>query len=139
MKKIKNEPDLTDWHLDTFDKIKDAIDPYIRKAAAEALTIALEGDESYIYFPVEWAPESDGLCGKCPDDPLTLYLRVALGPGNDNDPVYKTDLREALRDTIEQTAEDGSWSEGLSRLSGALRSLADELDAAVKKGAERAT
>ena len=45
----------------------------------------------------------------------------------------KLNLREALADSIQDCANDGSFSTGLGRLSVALRALADEIDAARQK------
>ena len=71
-------------------------------------------------------------------DPLTVYLRVGL-EGDGEKPTYEFNLRQALADSIETCADDGSFSTGLGRLSVALRALADEIDAARAKSNEEVT
>jgi hypothetical protein len=135
MKKLKDSPkvDLSDWQLDSFDKLAHSIREAVGKAASEALTLALEDEDTYLSFPIQWAPSSDGHYDKAVTDPLTLYLHLALSDSGDEPCVFKCTLRDALTRTLADTAEDGSFSYGLSRLSAALRELADEVDQVVNE------
>lgn len=139
MKHKKYTADLSGWNLDAVEEITGKINASIYKAAAEALQYIFDGHQTYIYFPVEWSkepyeamPGTDGIGGPEVADPLTVYLRVGMG-SEDAEPTYEFNLREALADSIELCAEDGSFSAGLGRLSVALRALADEIDTARQK------
>ncbi len=128
MKHRKYKPDLSGWTLDAFDKASATMETCFRDAVSEALHLALEDGSTYIYFPVEW-DDQDGLSGPAVEDPLTCYLRFGLESDGES-PTYEFNLRDALDDSIESCAHDGSFSEGLGRLSLALRQLADEIEAA---------
>lgn len=133
MKKVENNSNLEEWSLVSIDALKDVV----LKAAGEAVDIAMEDDETYIYFPIEWddgpgaesSARSDGLGGNAVTDPLTVYLTVALD-SEGSAPTYSFNLRDCLTNSIKACAEDGSFSYGLGVLSAALRDLADEIDSA---------
>lgn len=142
MKHIRFTADLTNWGLNSIDELSESIDSALRKTVAEVLQLAFEDDQTEIYFPVQWSKEpgeecegSDGIGGIEVADPLTVYLRVAIGEAEA--PTFSFNLREALQDTMDGCAEDGSWSRGLARLSGALRQLADDIDTARDKSNKR--
>jgi hypothetical protein len=141
MKRIKGEIDLSSWSLGSIDELHKGMEQLLLNATRDVLNIALDGDDSYITFPIEWAGapgakyNSDGHGGPVVTDPLTVYLSTGLGGGEGCDPIYAFSLREALQSGISNCAEDGSFSHGLSLLSASLRELADEIDAAVAVGA----
>lgn len=139
MKHKKYKPELSEWGIEALEEVSKTIETGLRKAMEEVLHYAFEDDETYIYFPVEWSkepgeqhPGTDGLGGPEVADPLTVYLRLGLDAKGEK-PTYEFNLREALADSIETCAADGSFSAGLGRLSVALRALADEIDAARAK------
>lgn len=141
MKHIKFKPDISEWEIDAITEVTEIIQDGLLKAVSEALQSAFEDDETYIYFPIEWINEpgaertgTDGIGGKPVTDPLTVYLRVGIEGGVDREkPTFEFNLRESLADSIDNCAEDGSFSAGLGRLSESLRALADEIDAARAK------
>lgn len=127
--RITKKIDLSDWVLpDVFNEGK-TFEDVLQTAIEEVLEIVFddEDDKPYIYFPVKWG-ETDGYGGPKVSDPLTIYMVFES---------IKTtcafNLRGALADTLESCAEDGSFSEGLPKLSHALRDLANEIDAACAK------
>lgn len=139
MKRIRKsgKPDLSEWSLETVTDLQAAISPFVLKAASEALTLAMEHEDTYAYMPAIWGPDSDGAYSKAPpDDPLTIYFSPALGD-SDKDPIYSTSLREILKDDIETTREDGSFAEGLEAIALAMREFADEIAAAAAEGKRR--
>lgn len=143
MKQIKkNAPkiDISDFQLEAIENIAQTIQDAIGKAASEALTLALNDDESTsISFPIEWAPRSDGQGGKPIKDPLTIYLHIAFNSSIEPC-VFRFTLRDALEGTLKDAKNGGpfgsidevSFGPGLAQLSAAFRTLADEIDAAIK-------
>jgi hypothetical protein len=136
MKHVCGNPKLADWGIDAFENIEQIF----RDGLAEVVEHAFAEDDTYIYFPVQYSrdPEfgkkgSDGIFGEEVSDPLTVYLRIALAYDDDR-PTYSFNLRDSIQDELNYCKEDGSYSFGLSRLSKALRGLADEIDAAVEEG-----
>jgi hypothetical protein len=134
-----DKPDLSGWELEAFERFQEGLRDIVLDAASEALTIALKDDDhTYVSWPAKWGPKSDGHSGKvAPADPLTLYLTIALGNDEiDHDPVYAFNLRQCLAENLDECREDGSFSTGLSRIAAALRTLADDIDAAIVAGQE---
>lgn len=137
MKRIKGSIDLSGWSLGSIDELHKGMEQLLLNASREVLSTALDSDESYIYFPIEWAGapgdeySSDGCGGPAVADPLTLYLATGLGGDERHGPIYTLNIREALQGSLSDCAKDGSFSHGLSLLSASLRELADEIDAAV--------
>jgi hypothetical protein len=96
-------------------------------AALDAAEKAEPSLEFSVTIPVMWAPDSDGWYGPTPDDPLTLYV-VA-----DETRQATVSLADEVDEYLSDHTEDGaSFREGLSRLSVALRALADKIDAIIK-------
>jgi hypothetical protein len=135
MKHVKYKPDITEWKLDAIEEVNEAISSMLSKALSEALHLAFENDETYIYFPVEWG-DRDGIGGPGVSDPLTVYLCVGL-ESDENKPTYEFNLRDALMDSIKGCAEHGSFSSGLGRLSESFRALADEIDTALANHSQK--
>jgi hypothetical protein len=136
--KCSPDPDISGWSIPI--PALESLRRDIEKVIAEAIDMAMQDTDTYITFPVEWADDdgnqegSDGVCGPAVDDPLTVYLRIAIN--NSMEPTtYSFSLRDALKDTIETCSEDGSFSSGLKKLSSSLRDLASEIDAAIANGA----
>ena len=58
----------------------------------------LEYGELSFFFPFEWGdPEIDGIGGKCPEDPLTIYASIDVS-GNDERITFKTTIKDLLED-----------------------------------------
>lgn len=135
MKHRKHKIDLSDWTLDSVEKVSKLFEDAVFKAASEALQLVFEDDETRIFFPVEWSKEpsdsykgTDGIGGKQVKEPLTVYLQLATS--EDEPATFEFNLRSAVIDSIETCAEDGSYFTGLGRLSASLKKLAAEIDAA---------
>lgn len=131
MKKVKFEIDLSEWRLLAVEGLGEAIMEATTKATTEALNYAFEGRNSDIYFPITWG-SSDGIGDTQVDDPLTVYLCVGLESMGEK-PTFKFNLRECLKNTMEECEENGSSSVGLEKLMYALRVLADEIAAVLLK------
>lgn len=139
MKHLKHSPDLSGWGVEAIEKVGRSLNDALLEALTEVLGGIFEGDETYIYFPVEWSGHKgralggDGIGGPEVADPLTVYLRVGMESQGEK-PTYRFNLRDALARSLTDCAHDGSFSEGLGRLSEALRTWADEIDAARAQG-----
>jgi hypothetical protein len=131
MKPTKYKADLSGWNLDSIGDISIKLSEVVLAATAESLQHIFESDETYIYFPVEWE-DSDGIGGAAVDDPLTIYLRVGMESDGEK-PTFQFNLRDVLKGTMEWCASDGSFSEGLGRLSDSLKALAKDIDDARSK------
>ena len=134
LKHREYEVGVPDWDIPAIDALKEEIDQTIRRTVSEILASTLADDDTYVYFPIEWAAiGEDGIGGKVPD-PLTVYLRVSM-PGEETleSPTYEFNLRDVLREDIKECSAGGSYSIGLGMLSAALRDLASEIDAARAK------
>ena len=129
MKRLGEKPDLSDWVLpDVFDEEK-TFREMLQDALEQVLEVVFEeeDEQAYIYYPVIWG-DTDGAGGPAISDPLTVYLLLdSVHSG------YSFNLREALAGVFEICAEDGSYSDGLPKLSSAFRELANEIDAACAK------
>lgn len=136
MKQVHGTVSMEAFGTPTFHEIGEAFEGVIRKATAEAITIAFASDETHAFLPAEYGDRSDGCCGPPVENPLTVYFKVALGrgAGKDDDPVFATDLQTMLSSTIEACADDGSYMPGMVRVRDALRMLVAEMDAAIAAG-----
>ena len=134
MKHIKYEASIKDWGLVNDSPLHNALTKTIEEALTQAISYAFEDDETYIYWPAEWSGmDSDGIGNQPPDDPLTVYLRVGFdNEGEVEKPTYSFNLRECLKDTIEQCGIDGSFSTGLKRIRDGLIKLTEEIDEVLK-------
>lgn len=122
-----------EWTFDSLESFGE-IDRLIKNVAAEALTSALESDETYAHMPCIWAE------GESPETgALEIALSIALGGYQAEDVVLSFDLREILKDDIDTCRQDCSFSEGLAMIRDGLRGLADEIDAAIKQGDSKFT
>lgn len=136
-----NQPDISGWDLDALDEIRDAIEPIITKVANEAIRFAMEAENTGVSWASKWTDEQgfgDGFTagdapGADPIDPLDLYVEIGLGDTPDSNPQYAFNLRDILSDTLSECRDDGSYSEGLTRIKDALRALADEIEDALPK------
>lgn len=146
MKRRAYEPDLRQWDLQKvydlhkfvdqqldrlkreYDEVAESIADMAAKtvisAASEALKYAMEDDDTYFYFPIQWAETGeDGIGGPPITDPLTMYLTVALSSEDlVRYPTYEFNLRSCVE------AMCGCGKGGRLLISAALRQLADEID-----------
>lgn len=136
MKRKHGTVSLKIWNLDATDKMLELLGSAVRDAAAEALQLALDDEETYAFFPAIWG-DSDGCGGPRCDDPLTVYFRIAATDG-DEGPIWATSLTEMIEEEISrcaEDAEDGIFNENLVRIRDALRDLADRIDNAMPSNA----
>ena len=133
MKRIFKPIDFSKWHLPESESLLKTIDFAVKKAASEAVKYAFESEEGRLSFPVIWAPESDGRRNQAVKDPLDVYVEMPFGEFEDEGPEYIFNLREELKDYIDECAEDGSCAQGLKMLRDSFRKLADEIDDALPK------
>jgi len=132
--KVHGDVDLSDWTLETVDKlterITDAIQGEAMRLAAAAIDVSLEQAE--VYF----AETSDSAA-----DPLELHLCfVGLARNrppiqNDDSLVYRFNLRDVVQDCLDECGTDGSYSTELGRISDALKTLVGQIDAARERQA----
>jgi hypothetical protein len=139
LKRQYGKLDVSGWDFTAMDVIKDAID----KALNQALAAAFDQKESvYIAWASEWTDADgygDGFTARKPEkkfvEPLDLYV-VLQDMGiekEENDVVLSFNLRESLSESIAMCKDDGSFADGLKRISTALRALCDDIDAALPK------
>lgn len=110
------------------------LEPGVGDEIGEVIHEILSDEDTKLWFPFVWVVH-DGVGGPAVD-PLEIYLDLACGTIEDksdsgNQPQYRSNLRDILSPEIEMCTNDGSFSLGLSHISTALRSLADEIDKAV--------
>jgi hypothetical protein len=109
--------DFSEWNLDSFDAVKD----FFSLALNEIAELAAR-DKVQAYFPIEWGdsfeyegtvkPGEDGIGGKTPDDPLTVYVLLPIGPDEDNSPAWSFVLSDLLKSSIDlHINQDGKIDE----------------------------
>jgi hypothetical protein len=125
--------DLSTWNLDTLDDVHTALNDVIKRAATEAVRIACD-DKLHAYFPNDWncgGEPSDGIGGRPPSDPTTIYISLPFGAHEDGDPTWKTSVSALVDYTLEGcTGVDGKVGDDQRECIQALR---DGLMAAVAK------
>lgn len=127
MKKVAGNVSLKDWSLDSLDELSKKCEEIALKAAAEAIEIAMQDSETYVYLPYT----SEG-------DPLELWLHTGFySTDSDEPPTYEFNLREAVESAMEECKTYGGYQTPLTRFSAALRDLADEIDTAVRVAKEK--
>lgn len=98
-----------------------------------------EGDNAYAYFPIMWAPKSDGHSGPPVTDPGLIYIMLPLGEDEAQDPMFAVSLSGLVQDYVgsielgEGGPFDASEVPNIQALSRELRRLADDLDARAAK------
>jgi hypothetical protein len=130
MKKRHGKVDVKGWNLDAFMAASGAVEKAVADAASEALELAMADEMTGISFPAIYGDTDGFRSGKPVKDPLTVYLHLALSNHPDG-VVYSLQIRDDLESVIQMCREDGSYAEGLARLSKAFRELADEIDSAL--------
>lgn len=135
--KFRGEIDVFGW--DKFNKLRSEFDDVIADAVAEVIHEIMKSDETYAYFPIRFANKEgdggDGVIGPQIDDPLVIYLRMDFLDENDEGETYAFNLRDSVREALDLNREyEGAYDFGMSRLSSALRALAEDIDAALKSG-----
>lgn len=145
MKRIHEVVSLDKWGLDALHEVTAVVDAYVRKAAAEALALALEAADTHAWFPVTYSADpadpdqlpSDGIEDRNVADPLAVNVTIALhGGDNIQGPIYRTSLREMLKDDFEFPDAAFDHRYGLGQLSAALRAFADEIDGVIARAHE---
>ena len=133
-----------EWNLSATDEFQKFIDKTIR----EAIELATKEYECRAWFPAEWAPRSDGVGGKPPADPMTVYVELPLGATEDDSPRWQFSLRDLVLSIIEvhQSHEIDKGGTGkiddregiaiATTLRDGLRELADMLDNALPHGVD---
>ena len=136
MKSNAEKPDISSWRILAAEDAAKAYEKACLDTASEALRYALEDDETYLYFPVMWAwCDSDGLSGKAVEDPLMLYLCLALG--DELHPSYQVSLAKLVDDFLEGVkTEAGEIAHehipDITKLRDGLQGLADKLSKAME-------
>lgn len=91
----ENTVDLSGWDFESIGDLENQIYE------------AMASDQTYIYLPYEWFP-NDGIGGKSPDNPLTLYLRYGLFDENDGEPpCVETTLNDIVEDFLDNFKVSG--------------------------------
>lgn len=138
MKRVgdKKRIDLRGYGLDEVEGFLSQIRDVVGRAVQECLELTLESDESHAYLPIQYAGgdnPSDGFFGAPVDDPLLIYVTIAI-PNADDGPVFKFSLGQMVTDIVDPP-EGGLYAseDAVIRLRDALREQADRLDAALAK------
>jgi hypothetical protein len=131
LKKMVGEPDIQEWEFG------DMLDEYVEKYRAKLIDVIqqilrLGFNDDYHNPTLEMPAASNQSI-----DALTLNLTLDALSTDEKLFSLQTTLREVLADDIKECAEDGSYCEGLARISNALKTLAGEIDSAVKAGAKK--
>ena len=150
--KDAGDVDVSDWELPRLDgALEEIIEPLekaldqlqssmtdrwhevVRAAVAEVLEYAMTEDAT-VNFPIEWAPESDGMGGPAVTD--AAIIRIAVPIGTEDNPHWEMSLADAVSDAISlQRKLDGSITNraGLEALAAMFREQAARIDAALAR------
>jgi hypothetical protein len=93
---------FSEWSLMQEPEIQEAFNKIIKIAC----DIATEEYKCDAWFPIEWG-ETDGVGGKPPKDPTTIYVDLPLGPDEDDNPRWSFTLSELVEKMIENHEEGG--------------------------------
>lgn len=118
------EIDLSGWELDSIPDLK----TIALNAATEVLKIIFSGEidtaRPRVYLPTIWGPDSDGLEGAAPENPLTVYLRIPLCDAENEPPTWKFTIDEMILDFLQDVEEPAI----MEAVRDALRQQADLID-----------
>ena len=130
MKHVIYDVALADFYLTSTKKIN----AIILEGVAEVIKCGLESDEARACFPFSWV-DSDGLGGKQPADPLTVYVQLPFGESPDFPPTFEFSLSKEILNAIELhishhsgKVEDKEAINMLTKLSATLSELANKID-----------
>lgn len=140
MKRVRssNEIDLRSWEwfeTDDPNGLRDLVAAGFAANVTNVLRKVFDEHPPQLDFPVMWGPDSDGWGGKCPDDPVTLYVSLPLGEEEDDCVIYACSLEGAVDDLIDGhiTPSTGKITDDegqviMRKVAARLRELADKLD-----------
>lgn len=133
MEDRRGATDIEDWNFRFIEDGKEELEKMLKRGLREGLDLIF--NDAYLQFAL--LDRVEGRTRKVAD-PLTLYFFIDnLGvDGEDRRVVsWSMALGEMLDEHIEDCEQDGSCAAELTRISSALRELADRIDAAVPKTA----
>jgi hypothetical protein len=101
MTRVAHSPpiDFSTWALPVKEALRDIVEGMADTALAEVVQIATE-HHLHAWLPHEW-DYHDGIRGKAPADPLTIYVRLPLGKDEDEEPAWSFSLVELIDQTID--------------------------------------
>jgi hypothetical protein len=125
----ENKVDLSNWALDVFEPIRSLLEPLVMKAASEALQMALEDDETYVFYSSKEAVTAN---------PDILCVRFALANNDRESPTFKFSLQECLDEyLLGQSTGAGPIAtdsiESVAQLRDMFLSMAAQCDAMLAK------
>jgi hypothetical protein len=94
--------------------------------------------DTEVYFTQQWGfCKSDGIFGKTPKDPLTVYIRFGLEYLGEK-PTFSFSIRDLWDDMFQGVSgqegiDDKKHIKDARKLAKALRELADEIDVNIRK------
>jgi hypothetical protein len=123
------------------------LDSIISKVIDESLENSFDDFPPNLWMPFEWSGvDSDGAGGDAVSDPLTFYINLdVFSEDADVGPLWQTTLRDVVQDCL-RLWRDGDEDEGpicedrieqAQQIRDALRSLADSIDAEIRKAQEQ--
>lgn len=125
---------FSEWDLQAMDEFKN----YMQRIISEAITIATSEYQCNAWFPIAYS-SCDGVGGKIPTDPTSIYVELPLG--NDEDDYPRWDFK--LTDLVTQIVENHELGDGgkidpeykhkLVAVRDDLRRLANVLDEALNR------
>ena len=133
--------DLEELRLPQTDALLETFSSIVRKAASEAIEIAITEGDWRFSFPAEYGCR-DGRGGPPPEDPMTLAFSVPIGDAEFGSPEFSCSLREIVQEVISDNcypqdsgkieADNDSARIAISRLSQGFKQLAEMLDESLR-------
>lgn len=131
---------LSDWDFPELDDVRKILQKQVENAVRWALE---EGNSEYAgpdaYLPIIFSPESDGISGKPPEDPLTVYIRIPLCSFSEESPSWSFSFGELVKNIIEEYTDKQEYKDSedekrdLLKLRDALLHLADMVGNAIDR------
>lgn len=106
-KRVKHSPyiNFSEWNLTAKRELSEAFEKIFERCLAEACEVASEEYELNAFFPKSWdgysKKDRDGLGGKCPDDPTTIYVQLPLGDDEYEGPTWSFKFSELIDYIVE--------------------------------------
>lgn len=127
LKFVRFKPNLSGYTTPVLDNLSEKMVEALSREVAGSIHFAFTKGDTNFHFPALYGASynKDGFGGKCPKDPLALYLYVDVNA--DNRSTYKFSLTKIVKEELE-FLEDEDYAKGFLRVSTALRRLAKEIE-----------
>jgi len=129
---------LSDWNFLELDDLREVLQKQVENAVKWALDDSI-GHGPDAYLPIMHSPDSDGLFGKTPADPLTVYIRIPLCGTFDEQPTWQFSFGDLVKEIIQEYTDELKYKEpedeerDLRKIHEELLHLADLVGKCIKR------